>query len=71
MGLDIKIPIGLMFVILGALISVYGFITNSDAALYQKSLEININIWVGLFMVAFGGIMLLFSKLKKKNETGK
>ena len=65
MGLDIKIPIGLLFTIIGLLLCVYGFVTNGDTALYEKSLHININLWSGLLMLVFGVIMLIFSKWKK------
>jgi uncharacterized membrane protein len=64
MGLDIRLPIGLMFTIFGLLISVYGIFTNSDTELYAKSLSINVNLWMGLFMLAFGGIMLYFALRK-------
>lgn len=68
MGIDIKLPIGLMFSILGLLLSVYGLVTASNQAMYEKSLHVNINLWIGLTMLVFGGIMLLLSiKKKKKN----
>jgi len=41
MGLDIRLPLGLMFVIVGVLLTVYGF--TGDPAIYQRSLGININ----------------------------
>lgn len=63
---DIRIPIGLMFSILGVLITVFGFITKPDTEMYQKSLSINVNIIMGIIMVVFGGIMLYFSLRKKK-----
>lgn len=63
---DIRIPIGLMFTIIGVLITVFGFVTNSDAALYQKSLGINVNIIMGILMTVFGAIMLYFAFRKKK-----
>lgn len=66
MGLDIKIPIGLMFSILGLLLGIYGLTTMSDVAMYQKSFGININLWSGLFMLIFGSTMLLLSKYKRK-----
>ena len=69
MGLDIKIPIGLLFTLLGIFLLIFGLATNSNAALYQKSLEININLWIGLVMAVFGGLMLAFSKLGKKKDT--
>jgi uncharacterized membrane protein len=63
---DIRMPIGLMFTILGLIISVYGIITNSDTDMYQKSLGININIIMGVIMLVFGVIMLWFARRKKK-----
>lgn len=64
--LDIKIPIGLMFSIFGIVLLVYGFATNGDPELYQKSLSHNINLWMGGLMLAFGVVMLLLVRKKKK-----
>ena len=44
---DIRIPIGLMFTIIGILISVFGFFTMSNTGMYQKSLGINVNLIMG------------------------
>jgi hypothetical protein len=66
MGVDIKLPIGLMFSILGVILTIHGFLTISEAGLYIKSLGINVNLWAGLFMVAFGVIMLALSKRPKR-----
>jgi hypothetical protein len=68
MGIDIKIPIGLMFGILGAVLTIYGFITRTDPEMYQKSLDININLWTGLSMVVFGMLMLFLSFLQRKEK---
>ena len=65
---DIRIPIGLMFSIIGVLISVFGFFTMSDTGMYQKSLGINVNIIMGLLMLVFGLVMLYFARRKKKVE---
>lgn len=48
MGLDIRLPIGIMFTLLGTLLTIYGLATNSDAELYKRSLDININLIWGL-----------------------
>jgi hypothetical protein len=56
MALDLRIPIGLLFGLLGLLLAVYGFATGPEA--YQKSLGINVNAWWGLAMLAFGAVML-------------
>jgi len=63
--LDIKIPIGLMFSIFGIMLLIYGFITRDDAALYQKSLSHNVNLWMGALSLAFGAVMLLLIKKRK------
>jgi hypothetical protein len=63
--LDIKIPIGLMFSIFGAVLLVYGFFTRNDVELYKKSLSHNVNLWMGGLMLVFGVVMLLLVKRKK------
>jgi hypothetical protein len=64
--LDIRMPIGLLFSILGVLVLVYGLITMSDTAMYAQSLGVNINIWSGAGMTIFGGIMLYFAMNARK-----
>jgi hypothetical protein len=68
MGLDIKIPIGLMFSILGVILTILGIATSGDAEIYARSLGHNINLWSGIFMLAFGAFMLLTSTLVKKKK---
>jgi len=62
MGLDLRWPIGLMFSLIGALLSVTGLITWSDADMYKRSLGINIDLWWGLLLLVFGVFMLLMAK---------
>ena len=59
MNLDLRLPIGLMFALLGALLTVYGLV--SADALYERSLGINVNLWWGLVLLAFGLVMLRFA----------
>ena len=63
---DIRYPIGLMFTILGMLVTIFGIATISDTGLYQKSLGINVNIFMGIIMLVFGLFMLLMALRKKK-----
>jgi len=63
---DIRIPIGLMFSVLGVLITSYGFVTKSDSAMYQRSLGMNVNLIMGLVMLVFGLVMLFLALKKKK-----
>jgi len=67
MGLDIKIPIGAMFSIFGIILTIFGLVTGGSE-MYGISLNININLWSGLFMLLFGLLMLAFSDLFKKRR---
>ncbi|NWG12542.1 MAG: hypothetical protein HXY20_03305 [Acidobacteria bacterium] len=60
MGIDIRLPIGAMFTILGLLLVIYGLV--GDASIYQKSLGININLIWGLVLAAFGAVMFLMGR---------
>ncbi|HZS05852.1 MAG TPA: hypothetical protein VFD58_13515 [Blastocatellia bacterium] len=62
MGLDIRLPIGLMFAIFGALLGLYGLLTGGNEMYARHSLGININLWWGLAMLAFGAVMLALSR---------
>lgn len=56
MGLDIRVPIGSLFVVLGALLAGYGLV--GDPAIYQRSLGLDINLWWGAVLLLFGIGML-------------
>ncbi|MBI3405608.1 MAG: hypothetical protein HY046_09145 [Acidobacteria bacterium] len=60
MGLDIRIPIGLMFTIFGVLLVIFG--VSSDPTLYVRSLGVNLNVWWGITLAAFGAAMYLFGR---------
>ncbi len=60
MGLDVKLPIGLLFTIFGILLVVYGL--TSDPAIYAKSMGVNINLRWGVMMLVFGLAMFFSSK---------
>jgi hypothetical protein len=56
MGLDIRLPIGLMFTIFGILLTAFGLF--GSRAIYERSLGININFGWGLVMLGFGIVMM-------------
>jgi hypothetical protein len=66
--LDIRLPIGLMFSLVGALLAAYGAITSGNAEIYKRSLDININLIWGIALLVFGGAMLLSALKGKKSE---
>ena len=55
MGLDIRWPIGLMFTLIGVLLTGYGVLK----AAASMSLGININLTWGIVLLIFGVSMLL------------
>ena len=55
MGLDIRLPIGIIFTIYGLILLVYGAVT--DPAIFQRSLGVNIDLWWGTAMLVFGLFM--------------
>jgi hypothetical protein len=62
MSLDIRIPIGLMFSIIGVILVVFGLV--SDPRIYQvHSLNINVNLGWGCVLLAFGLFMLMLAYL--------
>ena len=65
MGLDIRIPLGLIFLIIGGIMSLYGLITRHAADIYDKSMGINLNLTWGLIMFTFGLIMYLVGRRQK------
>jgi hypothetical protein len=56
MNLDIRLPIGGLFTLLGLLLSGYGLM--ADQTLYRRSLGHNVNLWWGLVVLVFGLIFL-------------
>jgi hypothetical protein len=59
MSLDIRIPIGLMFGIIGAILAVFGLV--SDPKIYDRSLGINVNLGWGCALLAFSIFMLMMA----------
>jgi steroid 5-alpha reductase family enzyme len=64
MGLDIRIPLGFVFVILGAIMAIYGVYT-WGSSIYASSSGLNINFIWGLVMLLFGTVMLLLARHTK------
>ncbi|HEX6370149.1 MAG TPA: hypothetical protein VF006_14605 [Longimicrobium sp.] len=56
MNLDIRVPIGGLFTLLGLLLVGYGLM--SDASVYERSLGHNINVSWGIPVLLFGALFL-------------
>jgi hypothetical protein len=57
-GMDIRLPIGLMFTIVGAVLAIFGVVTQGDAMYTEHSLGYNVNLWWGIVLALFGLSML-------------
>jgi hypothetical protein len=60
MGLDIRLPIGLLFSVVGLLL--VGFGAFGDKAIYQRSLGLNVNLGWGTVLLVFGAIFLFLGR---------
>lgn len=58
MGLDVRIPIGIMFLFVGLLLTVFGTVR----PLISQSVGININFSWGIVLLIFGAVMVLLGR---------
>jgi Na+-transporting NADH:ubiquinone oxidoreductase subunit NqrD len=65
MSLDLRIPMGLMFTLLGVILSAFGLATNGSP-IYAASLGINANLWWGMVLLVFGLTMFLLGRSSQK-----
>ena len=66
MRLDIRLPIGALFTLLGLLLAGYGLC--SDPAIYRRSLGINVNLYWGAVMLLFGVSMLGLARARRNRD---
>jgi hypothetical protein len=60
MGLDIRLPIGLLFSVVGLLLVAFGVF--GDKAIYQRSLGLNVNLGWGAVLFVFGAIFVILGR---------
>jgi hypothetical protein len=60
MNLDIRLPLGLMFGLMGLILAGYG-LASGDRAMAGGEV-INLNLWWGLVLLVFGGGMLFLAR---------
>ena len=65
MNLDLRIPMGLLFTLVGGIMTVFGFFTRGSE-IYQRSSGMNINLTWGLVMLIFGAIMYTLGRRADK-----
>jgi hypothetical protein len=65
-GMDLRLPIGGLFVVLGVILGIFGVMTNGDTVMYQRSGGMNINLIWGVVMLAFGALFLVLAQRAAK-----
>jgi hypothetical protein len=65
MSLDLRIPMGLMFTLVGIILSVFGLRTNGSP-IYAGINGLNVNLWWGLVLLVFGLTMFLLGRRSQK-----
>jgi hypothetical protein len=68
MNIDLRFPLGLLFIVFGVLLTLFGLFT--DRAIYERSLSINVNLWWGVVMLLFGGLMFILAWKKAREKKG-
>lgn len=67
MGLDLRWPIGLMFSLIGILLTGRGLMQKTASTVSVGGSDININLVWGLVLVVFGLFMLIMAWRGSKN----
>lgn len=66
--IDLRIPVGGLLAVLGAILAAFGYLTRDNAALYAPAGNLNINLAWGLVMVAAGMLFLLLAFRAARRE---
>ncbi len=64
--MDVRYPIGGLFALLGVILGGYGLATAGDLGRHARSEGVNINLWWGLAMLAFGIVMLVLGRRRSR-----
>jgi len=60
---DLRVPTGILFSLLGIILLVYSAV--NPAARAHMDAQANVNLWCGLMLLIFGGILLWLSRRAK------
>ena len=66
MNIDIRVPLGMLFAILGVLLAGYGIA--SDSSIYQRSLGYNVNLVWGLVLLVAGLLTIWLARRGVRTE---
>jgi hypothetical protein len=67
MRLDIRMPLGLLFSIVGLLLTAFGEFSSKN--IYARSLGINVNFWWGVVLLLFGICTFLLGRRGHRSQS--
>lgn len=59
---DPRISMGMLFTLIGTILTAFGLSTRSNADVYVKSMGIDANLWWGLVLLVFGIVILTLGR---------
>lgn len=62
MNLDLRIPMGMMFSMAGAVLVAFGVATRNRPDLYTRCFGMNPNLWWGIVVLVFGLIVVTLGR---------
>lgn len=62
MNVDLRIPMGMMFTLMGAVLMAFGLSTKDNPEVYARSLGIDANLWCGVALLVFGLLMVILGR---------
>jgi len=70
---DPRISMGMLFTLIGTILTAFGLATRTNADAYVKSMGIDVNLWWGLLLLLFGIVILTLgrrgqAKLEKEKK---
>ena len=62
MKMDLRIPMGMLFTLMGTILAAFGLSTRNQPDVYVKSLGVNLNMWWGVVLLTFGIAVLALGR---------
>jgi len=65
-SLDLRYPLGGLFIALGLILTGYGLATRGNLEIYARSTSVNINLWWGIIMLVFGVLLVMLARRARR-----
>jgi hypothetical protein len=65
---DPRISLGMLFTLIGTVLTAFGLATRSNADVYARSMGIDANLWWGLVLLVFGIAALVLGRREQMKQ---